>query len=247
MKFETFEKAPITEAILDIRTELSSDVNFEDLEKYHTEIINDFSKKQVSVQFQAEFKVEKDESPMSNVQSVNNGFIFKDDVNSKVIQFRLDGFTFNKIKPYESWEAFSKEANKHWEKYCEIAKPRKINRIALRFINKINIPENESSLKEYIKLLPTVPKSFPKKQLELFLRNVFFDEKLNIKSIVTETIDINEKTEILTPFILDIDVFKESTTGFDSGKIWAEFEELRICKNKLFFDITTKKCQDLFK
>lgn len=247
MEFEVFKKAPITEALLDIRAEVSPDISFENLEEYYTEIKNDFPKKQVSVQYQAEFTVAKDKKPISNVQSSNNGFIFRNDVNSKIIQFRLDGFTFNKIKPYENWGIFVGEAKKHWERYQEIAKPVKINRIALRFINKITIPEGEPDLKNYITLLPSIPKKLPQKYSEFFLRNVFFDEEHCIKSVIIETIDLKEKTDTITPFILDIDVFKENLKGIDPGKIWEDFDYLRICKNNLFFNVTTPECQKLFR
>jgi uncharacterized protein (TIGR04255 family) len=246
MKYKTFKKAPITEAILDIKVELPPDFRFESFEDHYNKIKNDFPKKQASIQYQAEFKMKPDQEPTQDVKKWQNGFIFKNNNNSKIAQFRLDGFTFNKIKPYENWGNFSKEAREHWNNYCEIAKPKKIYRIALRYINKINIPGNNPKLKDYITILPSMPKKLSLDYSEFFLRNVFLN-KDNIKSIIIETIDTKSEMDNFLPFILDIDVFEVSEEGFEIKNLWKEFDKLREVKNELFFNITTAKCQNLFK
>src|SRR6266704_3085734 len=95
-----YTKPPLTEALFDIQVNLDPSFQAEKFDEFCEQIKDIFPIKQVQTQFQTEFKVEKGSDPVVNTVQKANGLILKANDNSKIIQARLDGFTFNKLKPY---------------------------------------------------------------------------------------------------------------------------------------------------
>ena len=74
---------------------------------------------------------------------------------TEIAQFRVDGFTFSKIAPYTTWGEVSSEALRLWKVYVEVAKPRQVSRVAVRYINRMRLP-NVKDLGEYLEAPPQV-------------------------------------------------------------------------------------------
>ena len=58
------------------------------------------------------------------------------------MQFRTDGFTFNNVGlgKYMGGEALLTEALRLWSRYAEVVKPSAVIRVALRYLNRLNLP-----------------------------------------------------------------------------------------------------------
>ena len=72
----------------------------------------------------------------------------------------MDGFTFSRLKPYETWENLRDEAYRLWQKYREITSP-EIIRVALRYINKLEFPLPIKNFSDYLTAAPIVPAELP--------------------------------------------------------------------------------------
>ncbi|HET6878710.1 MAG TPA: TIGR04255 family protein, partial [Pirellulales bacterium] len=70
-----------------------------------------------------------------------------------IFQFNRDGVVFSRLKPYETWEVFSREAMRVWRIFAAIAQPTEIERLGVRFINRI-APIAVSDLATYLKRPP---------------------------------------------------------------------------------------------
>ena len=138
-KYPTFNNAPITEAILDIQTELPQGYDFKQIESVYDEVKSEFPKKQIAIKYEASLELKGDQKPLSRFKKEENGFLFTSSDNKKIIQLRLDGFTFNRVKSYDSWKSLQEEAKHYWDIYKKLTNPLKIKRIALRYVNRIEI------------------------------------------------------------------------------------------------------------
>src|SRR5678809_118110 len=49
-----------------------------------------------------------------------------------VVQFRINGFTFSRLAPYQTWEQFRNEAKTLWESYRQIVGTLPVVRVGLR-------------------------------------------------------------------------------------------------------------------
>lgn len=245
---EVFLNAPITEAIFDIRVELPKEVSLKELESFYLHIKERFPEKQERVSFRAgvEFSLKGSSVKTS---SKSDGYLFKSTIEKKVVQIRLDGFTFNKLKPYKDWESFSSEAQELWNKYLQIAKPAKVVRIALRYINRIELPLPMKDFKEYILTTPEIAPELPQGLQGFFMQLIIPDTDIpNIGAIATITQTMESPTQdSKLPYIFDIDVFKQQHYEVAGTEMWNDFENLRVFKNAIFFKSITNKTKELFR
>ena len=65
-------------------------------------------------------------------------------VPQQVVRFTRDAFLFSRLQPYENFDAFSQEGLRLLQLHREIADPGSIQRLGLRFINRIEIPSKRS-------------------------------------------------------------------------------------------------------
>lgn len=87
-----------------------------------------------------------------------HGFRFESPDGRNIAQFTRNGFVFSRIEPYEDWEHFSAEALRLWSVYVDVAQPPEIDRLGVRFINRI-APVDIDNLGEVLSLPPRHPNS----------------------------------------------------------------------------------------
>jgi len=244
-EYTVFPNAPITEALLDIRVELSKDVDLNKLASFHDFIKERFPEKQERVSFETAFQLSAEGPTVLPSSKKPDGYLFRSPTEHKIVQARLDGFTFNKLRPYEKWESFCTESRELWNIYFKMANPIKITRIALRYINRIDIPLPITDFKKYILTTPELAPKLPQALEHFFIQLVVPNPDVQAKAIITQTMQkpINDKT---LPLILDIDVFQEEVYMGNQTEIWDMFEKLHIFKNEIFFNSITEKTKELF-
>lgn len=246
-EYTVFPNAPITEALLDIRVQLPSGIDLDKLKTFHDPIKERFPLKEERISFEASFKVSPKEDPIV-LPSMRkpDGYLFRSNIDNKVVQARLDGFTFNKLKPYKDWMSFQAEAQELWNIYLKIATPIKIVRIALRYINRIEIPLPMSEFKEYILTVPEIAPNIPQALSHFFMQLVIPNPEIGATAVINQTVEPITPNQ-RAPLIFDIDVFKDVVYVDNKEKIWDDFKDIRIFKNEIFFNSVTDKAKELFK
>ncbi len=246
--FEIFAKAPISEAILDIQAIPRHDVDVESLKAFESEISAVYTERKTIHFLQGEFKLPKDGVVPDPVQKSGKfGYRFQAPSENKVVQVKADGYTFNKLKPYTNWREFRSEAQRWWDKYAIIAKPEKISRISLRYINIINAPLPFSDFNEYLLTNPQIAPGLPQNVSNFFMRLELPDPNFESVAVITMTMKSPEPNNSL-PLVLDIDVIKIHEYEIEKmDQVWVDFELLREFKNQIFFKTTTEKAKELFR
>lgn len=84
---------------------------------------------------------------------------FLDRDNKNLVQIGQNLLTVNHLKPYSSWEEFLPVIESVFKSYLEVAKPEKLRHIALRYINRIEVPKTNSQLEDFFRLRPLIPKN----------------------------------------------------------------------------------------
>ena len=216
------------------------------LEALHGFIQTEYPEKQKRTMWEGSFELKEEKEPLARTQSQVIGYLFKSADGKQVVQFRLDGFTFSRLRPYTRWEDIFGEAKRLWDVYRVHAKPVRVNRLATRYINSIEIPSKKFDYDDYFKMAPKVPPDLPQLLSHFFTRLVvpFPDE--GVTAIITQT--PSEKPDpINSAVILDIDVFKEVNLSPDDAKIDEIFAILRKVKNEIFSGSITDKTKELFR
>jgi len=248
--YTTFPNPPITEALIDIRTDLPKEVTLDNLILFYDEVKERFPLKEEKVQWKTGFKVSPGLGPqISEHVGGIDGYLFRSSDKSKIVQSRLDGFTFNKLKPYEDWGTFCNEAKELWIKFLKIAKPKNTTRLALRYINQIDIPLPFKEFNEYILTIPEIAPGLPNALSEFLMKLVISNDEIKSKAIILETMkNVETKNgQKILPLIFDIDVFRQISLDPNSEEIWNIMSTLRNFKNDIFFNSLTDKAKELFK
>jgi len=124
-------------------------------------------------------------------------------------------------------------------------KPSKITRIALRYINRIEVPLPFGDFKEYILTNPEIAPKLPQSLDHFYMQLVVQKPEILARAVITQTMETPTEKNLL-PLVLDIDVFKEALYT-DEKTMWDDIEKLRTFKNDIFFDSVTDKAKELFK
>jgi uncharacterized protein (TIGR04255 family) len=162
----------------------------------------------------------------------------------EVAQFRLDGFTFSKIEQYTTWEEVFGEAVRLWKLYLELAKPRQVSRVAVRYINRMRLPA-VTDLGRYLEVPPLLPAPIPQVIREFLARFSVEDAERSVSAAIVQALEPRVDPSSLT-LLLDIDAFREMRELPDDPLVLSVFERLRQLKNEIFFATITESIAEMY-
>lgn len=239
-----FPRAPILEALLDIRVTLPPHVELDRLATVQVRCGDRYPQRRERIMWEAQWTVKGSSMDSAAAKGGPDGYLFTSENGQQLFQARLDGFTFNRLRPYDRWESFRDEAMELWKHYLEVAQPESVSRIALRYINELNLPLPIRDFKDYVLTTPEIAPEMSQGLRTFFMRLELPDPESEMVAIITETMK-PPQVDVL-PLIFDIDVFHEQTLDPHNAHIWETFEHLREFKNRIFFNSVTDKAKELF-
>jgi uncharacterized protein (TIGR04255 family) len=238
-----YENAPITEALIDIRVELPATTKgLQALESVHDRVKDRYPGKSKRIYLSGQFSA-GDEVGASASQTPM-GFAFNSEDGKPIFQARRDGFTFSRLRPYGSWPELRDEARRLWDIYGEIVNPEKITRVAVRYINQIDVPFSAIDYKDYFRTTPEVSPDLPQALSGFFMQLQFPQTDFEGLLILTQTA-VPSPNPDSSSVILDLDVFKETDMA-SAEDVWEMLELLRNRKNQFFEGCITEKTRALF-
>lgn len=243
---EVFQHAPITEALLDIRVTLPEHMNLDLLATFHDDIRDRYPNKRERKLWTGNIELTDQGANVAPPHGGTIGYLFASLDGKNMVQARLDGFTFNRLKPYDRWETFREESHKLWQHYVKVAGPKQITRVALRYINRIEIPLPMRDFKDYILTVPEIAPKLPQSLAKFFMQLTIPIPEIAALALITETMEPVTETKKL-PFILDIDVIREAAFDVDGQEAWEVLDKLHELKNEVFFNSITPKTKELFR
>lgn len=238
--------APIKEALIDIQVERRSDLSITDLAKATDRLSERFPKVGRIDQNRLDFKLDAGKAPVTNIDHTHHGYRFTSSDGRQIVQFKLDGFTFNWLEPYTTWEELSQQARSAWDIYEELTDPLSVTRLGVRYINHLAFPQPLASFSDYLAAPPAVPAALPQ-TLESFLsRVVIHDGDLDAQCILTQAMEHSDPEHENIPVFLDIDTIINRRFALNDD-FWGTIQRLRDLKNRVFFESITNKTVELYK
>jgi uncharacterized protein (TIGR04255 family) len=236
-------RAPIKEALIEIQVALPEKVKTEALNSKYAQIADQYPKHETLQR--GEFGLHSDEGHPTKVTIGHTvvGYRYTSDDGRRVVQFRMDGFTFSRLEPYDTWEDMKEEAVRLWKIYSDSVSPDPITRVATRYVNLLKLPLN-TELKEYLTAPPTIPEGL-NQELSSFLTRIEIREPaIGAHGILTQALE--GVREDHAPVVLDIDVFMARQFDPQDEEFWHCLDQLRDFKNTVFFESITEKAAGLF-
>ena len=244
---ETFRNPPITEALIDIRAELPVGVELPHLEKLHEEIKSQYPTMKLRNRWEGMVEFKEGQAPTSEAKDLGpDGILFWSADEKQLVQYRLDGFTFNRLRPYKAWDIMKAEAQPLWDIYVSRIEPIQVSRLALRYINSIEIPEKSFELEDYLAEPPRIPKGLSQVIEQFLSRVVVGFPEFDAKAVITLAPQPSNNPNV-TSILFDLDISRSVNLGPSSQDIWVILSKLRELKNMIFDKYITERTKELFR
>jgi uncharacterized protein (TIGR04255 family) len=236
-----YDKAPIREAIIDIQIE-SSPLAMANIEGVAAPI-QGYTERHRVMRGQLRGQVEG-ETLTATAKQDQMGYAFVGGEGKHVVQFRMNGFTFSRLAPYQTWEQLRNEAKVLWESYSARVGTLSVVRVGLRYINQLDLPAPVRDLRDFVRLYPEVSADLSQQLAGFFLQVQVPQEDLGSMLILNEAMVPPARPDVVS-VILDIDVFKQGIKLESDDEMWDILESLRVRKNLVFEGCITNSMREL--
>jgi uncharacterized protein (TIGR04255 family) len=238
---EHLKNAPIVEAVIDFRVVPRDGVSSLDFRELRSQVGAMYADQNPMQSIEAKFGLGPGRFTDSReIQDI--GVLFKGE--SVVAQFRIDGFTFNKLAPYTSWDEVFAEALRLWRIYVEAAKPVELTRVAVRYVNRLQLP-NPADLSKYLEVPPALPAPISHRMQEYLTRFVIVDRDRDASAVIIQALERSLEPAVMS-LLFDIDAFRDDALAPDDSSIPEVFQRLRELKNEIFFATLTETTVEMY-
>jgi uncharacterized protein (TIGR04255 family) len=150
-------------------------------------------------------------------------------------------FSVNVLRPYSGWGEFNARVERALNAYWQTAKPVGVNRVVVRYINKVALPDTVAA-EVFFQGLPILPKGVPEKRTAILVRTEHaYDD--GVKIVLTLAPIQPEQA-----FLFDIEVIWDGTgaTSLDSAGAMAMAATLHEREGVIFEAMITQKAREAF-
>ena len=240
--------APIVEAVMDIGCDMPPSFDLAALEgPSRNRLQHQYPKFRVRLIRQTRIETPPNATPKMSILRGIQAFQFLHPDEKQLVQFRTQGFSFNRLAPYTSLDDYLTEIERTWKLFVELAKPLQIRIVQLRYINRILIPTvtGRVELDDYLKIAPRLPDEGKLMLIGFLNQQTAVEVDTGNQATTVLTSQPQEKDQL--PIIFDNCV---TSTGTREPEDWARIRSrilsLRDLKNRIFKNTLTEKCLNLF-
>lgn len=236
-----YSRPPITEAVIDIRVENPPD------EKAREKLSRKFEKyyPNLRVEEGRNFKIEFGTGEVQ-VEPAGKTFRRSSYDEDQVLLLTPEVFAVSHVGLYPGWNAFYDRFLRDWQIWRKDVGYRKISRIGLRTINRIDVPivDGKVEHEKFVTLSINLPEAYPD--------NVGFQLTANIplpavKGIATvQSAIIDSPVPGFAGVALDIDLSKQIDLPQKDEELFDCLAQMRLLKNDLFESFITEEARGIF-
>ncbi|MCY4308916.1 MAG: TIGR04255 family protein [Rhodobacteraceae bacterium] len=188
----------------------------------------------------------KTKKELNRVELVNDG-------GNRLIGVGKDNLSIHMLRPYldlskfeiGGWEEFDKRIKNALEAYKKLSEREQINRVSVRYINKIVIPAEFVRLEEYLKCTLLQIEGLPQNYSDFFNSSEYnYDEN---HSLILTYASLPSSTSNQKECLLDLDViWHHDTNPIDKNGILKIITNLHHYAGIAFESVVTDKARELF-
>jgi uncharacterized protein (TIGR04255 family) len=151
-----------------------------------------------------------------------------------------------RLAPYVGWEVFRSRAKDHWRKWKRVTGYRKISRIGVRFINRIDIPVARGEMVKIEDYLSVYPEARAMERMQGYAMQMSGPiGEDDCQLVIGSSLEPSPLVDHIS-VVLDIDISREHAPPQKDDEIWALIDRVRVHKNRIFEESVTDKARELF-
>jgi uncharacterized protein (TIGR04255 family) len=248
---EGYKRPPITEAVIGIT--FSSPIDSEQLDSITKKFQSTYPhKKQVSTfDLSVRFDSANPDGNKADFKPTIGHRLSTDD-QTQLLVLWPNSFILSQLPPYPGWDAFFQRFEKDWGLLKRTLGFQQINRIGMRYINRIDIPanlavgetnttvEHEQFLNIYPKLPDILnPLDAYAVQASIHLNDINCQLTINSASIPSPLLKH-------ISFVIDIDIYSDKDVPQSDSQIMELLNKIRTKKNMIFESCISHPARELF-
>lgn len=235
---------PIEEALVELRFVPTQDWDLTIPGKVHERVKASYPGKPRNQQIvQAEIRSHAGLTPSVAVREGISRIQLVDADGRRILSLGPDVLSVNVLRPYPGWDEFRPRVATALEVYAEVSGAKQINRIGVRYINRIAVPSQEVRLAEWFHSGPMAPDGLPTRLVAFFDRaeHVFDD---GVKLVLA--FGSLDSTPDAPCFLLDVDVVWEGPDPLDLSSAMQMVDELHQREGEAFEAMITDRSREVF-
>lgn len=242
MVAQRYNRPPIVEAVIDLK--IGDVLSERDMERLRDRFKRAFPavEDRKTIQVQAQLgQFTTNVFPAGFKLSAQNGI--------DVVLINPDSFGSVRLAPYESWEDFAGFAKDNFEAFLKVVGRKRIIRVGVRFINRLDIPNSDfqggKAISEFVCIgvsLPNIASETGTYSIAINGVEASTGAKFILQSSTIDPPALLDHTSIA----LDIDAYWDNDIPMRIEDMWSRTEVLRQAKNAIFEACITDKSRARF-
>nr|WP_314094220.1 TIGR04255 family protein [uncultured Shinella sp.] len=234
----SYKVAPIVETVVEFR--LDDGIDFDRINKSKRKFTKNYPSEEEIQDITTEF------SPSgASVKTKKTGFRVRTHDQLQVLTLTEQNFAVAQLAPYPGWDKFLPRIQRDWGVFRSEFGPRRINRIGLRTINRIDTGAPRAEVSDYLHINLGQP-VLEGLEAEAFTAQITFRLPDGVHQATTTAGLVNSPVPDTIAFILDIDVFTTVDIPMRDDNLWSRLEDVRKVKNAIFEASITDRSRETF-
>jgi uncharacterized protein (TIGR04255 family) len=240
---KNYSRSPIVEARIEIKVKLPPEIEVTNLMQIASAIESEYEIDHQYFNINGQITVDSELVISASANNSPVGYSFLAENKQRRIQARLDGFTFSQFIPYSTWDEFQETARKLWDIYNRTTTPIEIESLALRYINRIEIPSSSINLKDYFTTFPEISPDLPQTPGTYIMHLQVPIEEINSIAHITQARVPPHSLDTLF-ILLDINIITQGIISIQTEDIWGEFNLINQNSCRIFEAFITDKTRE---
>jgi uncharacterized protein (TIGR04255 family) len=238
-----YKRPPITEAVIGLR--FADPIDSATLDKVASAFKPLYPREDILKGVQIQMRLDSTSPASQSIEQIGYRLSSSDQTHILILTPRPPSLTMSQLAPYPGWNQFFGRFCRDWDLWKKSAGYRKIIRVGVRYINRIDIPTSEPILYEeqFLNIYPHIPEVLgPMMQYAVQTQSSITDIGciLTLNSSVVESPLIGHRS-----FVIDLDISKDSPPQNDDA-IYELINQIRVAKNGVFEACITDRARELF-
>lgn len=229
-EYTRYDNAPIVEAVLEATVERTTPIELVELDSVIDE--NEEYPERINLMVASgQMTVGPRVSASASSHQVGYQFVSAD--RKMVIHCKQDGLAFSRLHPYTEWKHIFGEFRKFWRLYVTTIHPDNIKQVAVRYINRFDLPGPRIELMEYFRTYPHVSPDI-RSDVAGFMNQIQLPQTdIGAHAVITQA-GLPPAQPGVISVLLDIAISLPLGITATPEAIEAPLETLRKRKNELF-------------
>jgi uncharacterized protein (TIGR04255 family) len=234
---QRYKRPPITEAVIEFR--LRDQLNNDQIQK-----VADRAKKRYAFD-DTEYAQTIQVGPQSSqVGKISQGRRLSSVDRADLMIIRPPTLSISRLAPYKGWDELFDSAQMAWDDLRHFVGKPLINRIGVRFINRIDAPAELGAASELVGISPSFP-TLPNSQLKQSFVQITLDLKDGFQALIN-SLPADSPVPNNVSWLLDIDISRENAIPIRDDEMWMMIQRMRELKNWIFESLITEKARERF-